>query len=85
MCEDFYSNLVLGGEDIQVYLTLKRKNRKRALILPKEYLYALIYEVLVGGYFMSSSGDRSIACIIKCDHPIISYKSLRDRHPALGG
>ena len=45
---NFDGELVLGKEDPWVYLTLKRENRKRALILPKEYLYTLIYEVLLG-------------------------------------
>jgi hypothetical protein len=48
MCGDFYGKLVLGREAPWVYLTLKRENRKRALILLEEYLYALIYEVLLG-------------------------------------
>jgi hypothetical protein len=45
------------------------------LIFLEEHLYALIYEVLIGVTFMSSSGDKSIACIIEREHPIISRKS----------
>jgi len=40
--------MVLGREDLYVYLTLKRKNRKRALIFLEDYSYALIHELLVG-------------------------------------
>ncbi|ADG91156.1 hypothetical protein Tagg_0884 [Thermosphaera aggregans DSM 11486] len=45
---NFDGELVLGKEAHWVYLTLKRENRKRALILLEECLYALMYEVLVG-------------------------------------
>ena len=27
------------------------------------------------GYFMFIGGDKSVACVIECDHPIISRKS----------
>jgi hypothetical protein len=73
--QGFYSKLVLGREDLYVYLILRRRGRKRALIFLEEYLYALICEVLVGVVFMSSSGDNSVVCIIERDHPIISRKS----------
>jgi hypothetical protein len=46
--QGFYSKLVLGREDLYVYLILKRRGRKRALIFLEEYLYALMHEVLVG-------------------------------------
>jgi len=44
----FYGKLVLGKPKSFLYLTLRRRDRKRALIFLEEYLYALIYEVLVG-------------------------------------
>jgi hypothetical protein len=33
-----------------------------------------MYKVLVGGYFISICGDKSVACVIERDHTITSRK-----------